>query len=600
MAKTAAPQRTAETGARLASVYELYASSLRKRCLRLTGDPVAADDLAQEVFTRFLTKVPQPPTGMNVHGYLLAMAHNVWVNQIRAERALPVEEIDDARTADDRIENDPVLSLLLDEQQALVRRGAAGLPGRQRRALTLRELDGRSYAEIGAELGLGTNAVAQVVWRARGQLRRALRRFQVDPERLPETCRAMLDDMSDLLDSSEGRGTPALESHLAGCRSCRRTLACYQEAGSRLRGAFPLLPLAAMLARAAGTLRACVEAPAAIGTAATVTAAVVAVGGGGGALLVSHTVSSPAALRAATPAAQRSDPPAVTRTRVPAPSTRSLVVLPARHARRTAGVGGARIVARAPHAARPSGPPHGPAAVRALLQPAPPPASPAAPAPAPGAVPVQDPATVPAGDPGIVPASEPAIAAAPPEAGSTHPEAVKAPVVAIGEATAKTRPENGAKTPPTERAKVAGTASGPSAALSDKHSEKAAKVEGAKAPQASTGGAAAPPPTSQDAAAPQPPAGKPAPKQGKTRDTDVLPQTSQASPDVAPSSPPAASAPLPAAADAQAPAVAPPSESSAPPAEQPAVAAPPEAASSQTPDAGEGPLGGAVQHPAHP
>ena len=177
---------------------------------------------------------------MNIHGYLLAMAHNVWVNQIRAERALSVEEIDGARTADDRIENDPVRCSLLGEQQGLVRRGAAGLPGRQRRALTLRELDGRSYAEIGAELGIGTNAVAQVVWRARGQLRRALRRYQVDPERLPETCRAMLDDMSDLLDSTEGHGTPALETHLAGCRSCRSTLASYQEAGSRLRGAVPL------------------------------------------------------------------------------------------------------------------------------------------------------------------------------------------------------------------------------------------------------------------------------------------------------------------------------------------------------------------------
>jgi RNA polymerase sigma factor (sigma-70 family) len=599
VAETAAPQRTAETDARLASVYELYASSLRARCLRLTGDPVAADDLAQEVFTRFLARVPRPPSGMNVHGYLLAMAHNVWVNQIRAERAFPLEEIDDARTADDRIENDPVRSLLLDEQQALVRRGAAGLPGRQRRALTLRELEGRSYAEIGAELGLGTNAVAQVVWRARGQLRRALRRFQVDPERLPETCRALLDDMSDLLDSREGRGTPALETHLAGCRSCRRTLASYQEAGSRLRGAFPLLPLAAMLARAAGTLRACVEAPAAIGTAATVTAAVVAVGGGGGALLVSHTLNPSAAARAATPAVHRSNPPTVSQIPLPAPSTRSLTVV---HARRTASAGGARIVTRAPRATRPAGSTHGPAAGRALVKPAPAPTSPAPPTLAPEAVPAQDPATVPAVDPGVVPANEPALVAAPPEPGSTHPEVVK-DSASIGDDSAKTRPEKAAKTPSPERATVAGTSSGPSVALPEKRSEKTAKAQAAKTQHGSTGEAPAPPAMSEDAAAtpmPQAPPGSPAPKPGKTKDTDVVAETSQASPAVAPLSAPAPSAPLPVAADLQAPAVAPPSEGPAPPAEPPAAAATAEAASVETPDAGGGRHGGAGQHLSHP
>jgi RNA polymerase sigma factor (sigma-70 family) len=584
VAETAAPQR-ADSDARLATVYELYAASLRKRCLRLTGDPVAADDLTQEVFTRFLAKVSRPPAGMNVHGYLLAMAHNVWVNQIRAESAFSVQEIDDARTADDRIENDPVRSLLLGEQQGLVRRGAAGLPERQRRALALRELDGRSYAEIGVELGIGTNAVAQVVWRARGQLRRALRRFQVDPERLPETCRAMLDDMSDLLDSSEGRGTQELETHLAGCRSCRGALASYRDAGSRLRGAFPLLPLAAMLARAAGTLRACVEAPAAIGTAATVTVAVVAVGGGGGAILATHAVNSSAAARAAAPSALRSNPSRLARTPLPAPQLRSLVVvvLPA-HARRTASAHGPRIVTPDPRATLPAGPTSGSVVARAPVTPAPP----APPAPAPEVVPAQDPSAVPAGDPAVVPAYEPAVVAAPPENGKTHPDVVNASVGSMGDATAETAWR-------AQREKVASTSSDPSPAPSDKHSEKAATM-----PRGSTEEAPASPAVTADAA-PAPPEqaspGKAAAKAGKIgKDAGGAPQAPQASPGVASPAAPAA-APPPAAAAAQAPAAAAPSQSPAPSVEQPVEPTPAEASSPVTPDADEGQYGGAGGQP---
>ena len=68
-----------------------------------------------------------------------------------------------------------------------------------------------------------TNAVAQIVWRARTQLRRSLRRSQVDVDRLPDACRARLDAMSDLVDrassSADGRprgthgGLPGLSAH---------------------------------------------------------------------------------------------------------------------------------------------------------------------------------------------------------------------------------------------------------------------------------------------------------------------------------------------------------------------------------------------------
>jgi RNA polymerase sigma factor (sigma-70 family) len=288
--QTEAPERQGTADERITSIYTRYASSVRKRCFRLTGDDAAADDLMQEVFARFLARFDEPPADMNVHGYLLATAHNIWLNHLRREGRVSVTEIDDSRTADDRLEHDPVRTLLLAEQRTDVQRGAAGLTESQRRALILRELGGRSYAEIGAEMGLGTNAVAQVVWRARTQLRRSLRRSEIDVAVLAEDCRARLDAISDLLDK-DSSGESALEAHMVDCRDCRRTLAAYQESGSRLRGAAPLLPLAAILARVGSALRAGAELPAGIGTAAAVTAAVVATAGGGAALATHSIVS---------------------------------------------------------------------------------------------------------------------------------------------------------------------------------------------------------------------------------------------------------------------------------------------------------------------
>ena len=93
-----APARHPKADTRLASIYAEHESSLRKRCTRLTGDPLAAEDLMQEVFARFLARFPEPPAGMNVRGYLLATAHNIRVNQLRAEGGVAVEEIDDTRT----------------------------------------------------------------------------------------------------------------------------------------------------------------------------------------------------------------------------------------------------------------------------------------------------------------------------------------------------------------------------------------------------------------------------------------------------------------------------------------------------------------------
>ena len=60
------------------------------------------------------------------------------------------------------------------EQLRVLLTALGELPDRQREALVMREFEGRSYVHIGARLGLGEGAVAQLLNRARRTLRRKL------------------------------------------------------------------------------------------------------------------------------------------------------------------------------------------------------------------------------------------------------------------------------------------------------------------------------------------------------------------------------------------------------------------------------------------
>jgi RNA polymerase sigma factor (sigma-70 family) len=287
-----------------AELYEAYAPELRRRCHRLTRDPDAAEDLLQEVFVRFIARFPEPPADMNVAGYLHATARNVLWKQLRDDREIADADIERSAGSDDDLEIDPERSILLVEQQGLVQRCAAVLTGRQRRALTLRDVEGQSYAEIGADLGVGTDAVAQVISRARARLRVAVRRAHVDLDQLSPECRAMLGPLSDYLDGHAVHSSREIESHLAECEACRNTLAAFKGAGSRLRGTLPMAPLAGFLARIGEVVRLGGGGPAdAVRAGALAVAAAVAIGGGGMYAATELTASQPSRASAAPVAA---------------------------------------------------------------------------------------------------------------------------------------------------------------------------------------------------------------------------------------------------------------------------------------------------------
>ena len=142
------------------------------------------------------------------------------------------------------IDEDPERASMLRSQQHDVRLANGKLESRQRLVLALRELEDRSYAEIGEIVGLKENAVAQLIFRARESLRVEVRLAQVDPERFPETCRVFLPLLAKHLDGElKGKRLTETLAHLEGCERCQSALGDMREASRRYRALFlpPLL-----------------------------------------------------------------------------------------------------------------------------------------------------------------------------------------------------------------------------------------------------------------------------------------------------------------------------------------------------------------------
>src|SRR5206468_5759207 len=106
-------------------------------------------------------------------------------------------------------------------------------------ALTLREYQGLSYAEIGALLDLDLGATTALLYRARASFRAAYE--GVSAQAQPVGCPELAPLLSAMLDQElEPDIWRRVDHHLAGCRRCRRELRQLRHA-RRLHGLIPLV-----------------------------------------------------------------------------------------------------------------------------------------------------------------------------------------------------------------------------------------------------------------------------------------------------------------------------------------------------------------------
>ena len=159
----------AAPGAHAADLYERHGGRVLRFCLGRLGSREDAEDAMQ---TTFLNAVGALRRGTVPHAegaWLLRIAENVCHHRYRTA-ARRKESACDPTVLADVVEAPPA------RPDELIQLAAAleTLPERQRRAVLLREWQGLSYHEIGAELGLSHSAVETLLFRARRGLAQAL------------------------------------------------------------------------------------------------------------------------------------------------------------------------------------------------------------------------------------------------------------------------------------------------------------------------------------------------------------------------------------------------------------------------------------------
>ncbi len=246
-------------GEAFAALYDRYEQRVYNLCYRLLNSRDDAADATQEAFISVLERLPKlADRRLSFGSYVFTAARNECYDLIaRRRRALPADEpaleagvSDAARRDPGNPAGDPARSALIAAQQEEIRRANAQLPVRQREALALRELGELSYDEIGAVMGMKRNAVAQLISRARLNLRDALRRAAVGAiaSAEPDCARALpLIAMRDDRELADAAAATWLRAHVSGCAHCRATAEAIAEAGASYRAWAPIAAAAWLL-----------------------------------------------------------------------------------------------------------------------------------------------------------------------------------------------------------------------------------------------------------------------------------------------------------------------------------------------------------------
>src|SRR4051794_34182129 len=151
--------------------FEAIVARYRRPLLRYCGGILTggrAEDAVQQTFVKAYDAMRRDHGELKLRPWLYRIAHNTALNGLRDKslRDQPLDpQLDGVERPDQAAERHQGVREVLAAVQAL--------PTRQRDAIVLRELEGRSYEEIAGALGVTGGAVRQLLSRARTSLRTA-------------------------------------------------------------------------------------------------------------------------------------------------------------------------------------------------------------------------------------------------------------------------------------------------------------------------------------------------------------------------------------------------------------------------------------------
>src|SRR3954471_4314129 len=154
--------RRRDARAEVDRLYRKHSSEVLRYALLVLRSRSDAEDVTQAVFMRALRAIERGEKVRAPRNWLIKIAHNE-CRRLLSSRKLTVELPE--QLAAEQEEHG---------QADELKRALEALPSSQRHALVLRELEGRSYAEIAARLSLSLSAVETLIFRARRSVREQL------------------------------------------------------------------------------------------------------------------------------------------------------------------------------------------------------------------------------------------------------------------------------------------------------------------------------------------------------------------------------------------------------------------------------------------
>jgi RNA polymerase sigma-70 factor (ECF subfamily) len=242
-------------------LYRRHVGDVYRYALAVMRNPADAEDVTQTTFLNayrsYVEKGNRPEKPQN---WLIAIAHNVCRQRFRQSARRPSEVAFEDDIADTIVEDET-------PSGEDIRRALSHLAFNQRAALVMRELEGRSYAEIAEILDVSTSAVETLIFRARRALREQLEGSL--------TCGEAEFAISRQLDGRLSRNERGqLRAHLRECSECA-SFARRQRAQRGALKSLALVPVPGSLGSFFGGGSAAVGSGLALKAAAAVTAGLV-------------------------------------------------------------------------------------------------------------------------------------------------------------------------------------------------------------------------------------------------------------------------------------------------------------------------------------
>jgi RNA polymerase sigma factor (sigma-70 family) len=155
-------------------IVRAHSARVYRLAYRLTGNPHDAEDLTQEVFVRVFRSLSSYTPG-TFEGWLHRITTNLFLDGARRKQRIRIEGLAD-ETAHRLAGREPTPAEAFDDAHfdGDIQAALRALPPEYRAAVVLCDIEGFTYEEIAATLGIKIGTVRSRIHRGRAQLRVAL------------------------------------------------------------------------------------------------------------------------------------------------------------------------------------------------------------------------------------------------------------------------------------------------------------------------------------------------------------------------------------------------------------------------------------------